>query len=79
MVIPLPEASRSTGKLSIKACQQYAISDFETNIVLLNTGHAKLMTPFFPLDALRQIPGFECARFEDPYAGGKGNSVRTPQ
>lgn len=76
VVIPLPEANRLTGKLSIKACQQYAISEFETNIVLLNTGHAKLMTPFFPLDALRQIPGFECARYEDPYAGGKGNSVR---
>lgn len=76
VVIPLPEASRLTGKLSIKACQQYAISDFETNIVLLNTGHAKLMTPFFPLEALRQIPGLEYARFEDPYAGGQGNSVR---
>jgi len=76
VVIPLPESSRLTGKLSIKACQQYAISDFETNIVLLNTGHAKLMTPFFPLEALRQIPGFEYARFEDPYAGGQGNSVR---
>jgi hypothetical protein len=76
VVIPLPEASRLTGKLSIKACQQYAISEFETNIVLLNTGHAKLMTPFFPLEALRNIPGFECARYEDPYAGGKGNSVR---
>ena len=76
VVIPLPESSRLTGKLSIKACQQYAISEFETNIVLLNTGHAKLMTPFFPLEALRNIPGFECARYEDPYAGGKGNSVR---
>lgn len=76
VVIPLPEARRLTGKLSIKACQQYAISDFETNIVLLNTGHAKLMTPFFPLEALRQIPGLEYARFEDPYAGGQGNSVR---
>ena len=62
VVIPLPEASRLTGKLSIKACQQYASSEFETNIVLLNTGHAKLMTPFFPLESLRNIPGFECAR-----------------
>ena len=76
VVIPLPESCRSTGKLSIKACQQYAMPDFEANIVLLNTGHAKLMTPYFPLEALRKIPGFEYARFEDPYAGGQGNSVR---
>jgi folate-dependent tRNA-U54 methylase TrmFO/GidA len=34
------------------------------------------MTPFFPLEALRQIPGFENARYEDPYAGGLGNSIR---
>ena len=25
---------------------------------------------------LRQVPGFENARFEDPYAGGIGNSMR---
>ncbi|MEJ2166453.1 MAG: FAD-dependent oxidoreductase [Desulfobacterales bacterium] len=76
VVIPLPETSRLAGKLAIKACQQYAIPEFEKNIVLLNTGHAKLMSPFFPLEALRRIPGFEYARFEDPYAGGRGNSVR---
>jgi len=29
-----------------------------------------------PLDKLRQIPGFEYARYADPYAGGKGNSIR---
>jgi len=34
------------------------------------------MTPFFPLEALRRIPGFENARYEDPYAGGIGNSIR---
>jgi folate-dependent tRNA-U54 methylase TrmFO/GidA len=34
------------------------------------------MTPFFPLGALRKIPGFENARYEDPYAGGLGNSIR---
>jgi len=76
VVVPLPEASRLAGKLAIKACQQYAIAEFEKNIVLLNTGHAKLMSPFFPLEALRKIPGFEHARYEDPYAGGMGNSIR---
>lgn len=34
------------------------------------------MTPYYPLAMLHQVPGFENARFEDPYAGGKGNSMR---
>lgn len=75
-VVAIPPALKLTGKLSIKACQQYALPEFENNIVLLNTGHAKLMTPYFPLEALRLIPGFENARYEDPYAGGMGNSIR---
>jgi tRNA U34 5-carboxymethylaminomethyl modifying enzyme MnmG/GidA len=32
--------------------------------------------PDVPLHLLRQISGFENARFEDPYAGGLGNSIR---
>jgi hypothetical protein len=75
-VIAIPEELNIKGKLEIKACQQYALDDFEANLILLDTGHAKLMTPYFPLDLLRRIPGFENARFEDPYAGGVGNSVR---
>lgn len=75
-VIPVPLSLRSNNKLAMKACQQYAITEFEENIILLDTGHAKLMTPFFPLDRLRKIPGLENARYEDPYAGGIGNSVR---
>ena len=75
-VLPIPESIRSHGKLGLKACQQYALAAFEENIILLDTGHAKLMTPFFPLEALRQIPGLEQARYEDPYAGGLGNSIR---
>jgi hypothetical protein len=76
VVIPVPESKRLKGKLALKACQQYALPAFEENLVLLDTGHAKLMTSFFPLDALRDIPGLENARYEDPYAGGIGNSVR---
>ncbi len=76
VVIPLPEERRLKAKLSMKACQQYALEDFERNVILLHTGHAKLMTPFFPLDDLRSIPGLENARYEDPYAGGLGNSIR---
>jgi hypothetical protein len=75
-IIPVPPVEQSKGKLSIKACQQYALPEFEENLVLLDTGHAKLMVPFFPLEALRRIPGFENARYEDPYAGGLGNSIR---
>jgi hypothetical protein len=75
-VVPLPPAKMMKGKLDLKCCQQYAIPEFEENIILLDTGHAKLMTPFFPLELLRAIPGFENARYEDPYAGGLGNSIR---
>ena len=76
VVVPIPDQLKLTGKLSIKACQQYALPEFENNIVLLDTGHAKLMTPFYPIDALRLVPGFENARYEDPYSGGMGNSIR---
>jgi hypothetical protein len=76
VIVPLPSSVQSKDKLSIKACQQYALPEFEKNLVLLDTGHAKLMVPFFPLEDLRRIPGFENARYEDPYAGGLGNSIR---
>jgi threonine dehydrogenase-like Zn-dependent dehydrogenase len=75
-VVPIPKALIHEEKLSIKACQQYALPAFAENLVLLDTGHVKLMTSFYPLDELRRIPGMENARYEDPYAGGKGNSVR---
>jgi len=76
VIISIPPSEKTEGKLSIKACQQYALPEYEENIVLLDTGHAKLMVPFFPLQILRQIPGFENARYDDPYAGGLGNSIR---
>lgn len=76
VVIPIPEELKHSEILAVKACQQYALKEYSDNVILLDTGHAKLMTPFFKLDQLRKIPGFENARFEDPYAGGKGNSVR---
>jgi hypothetical protein len=76
-VIPIPaELQKGESGLSAKACQQYALKEFAENIVLLDTGHAKLMSPYFPLNVLRQVPGFENARYEDPYSGGKGNSMR---
>lgn len=76
VVVPIPEELKKKGSLEIKACQQYALKEFADNIILLDTGHAKLMSPYYPLDQLRKIPGFESARYEDPYAGGVGNSMR---
>ena len=75
-VIPLPKEEIKEEKLGLKVCQQYALPEFAENIILLDTGYAKIMTPFFPLERLRRIPGFENARYADPYAGGKGNSIR---
>jgi len=77
VVVPIPKSGNGSGeKLEMKACQQYALPAYQDNIVLLNTGHAKLMTPYFPQAELRKVPGFENARFEDPYSGGVGNSIR---
>lgn len=75
-VVPLPPEQIVKEKLDMKVCQQYALEEFADNIVLLDTGYAKIMTPFFPLEKLRRVPGFENARYVDPYAGGKGNSIR---
>ncbi|MGJ8455550.1 FAD-dependent oxidoreductase [Pseudothermotoga sp. U03pept] len=76
-LVPVPIEVREEEKLlSMKACQQYALEEFIENLVLLDTGPVKLMTPFFPLERLRKIPGMERARYEDPIAGGKGNSMR---
>lgn len=74
-VIPLP-SELIEDHLDAKACQQYALAEFKDNLVLLDTGHAKLMTAYYNLESLRKIPGFEYARYEDPYSGGKGNSMR---
>jgi hypothetical protein len=77
-VIPVPKelAEQKSKLLGIKSCQQYALKEFAENVILLDTGHAKLMSPFYPLADLRSIPGLGNARYEDPYAGGKGNSIR---
>lgn len=75
-VVPIPKEMVHSEKLASKACQQYALPEFAENLVLLDTGHVKLMTPYYPLDDLRKIPGMENSRYEDPYAGGRGNSIR---
>jgi hypothetical protein len=74
-VVPVPE-ELVEDHLGVKACQQYALKEFKDNIILLDTGHAKLMAPYYDIALLRRIPGFENARYEDPYAGSIGNSMR---
>ncbi len=76
VVVPLRAEEINREKLENKVCQQYALDAYAENVILLDTGHAKLMTSYMPLDKLRSIPGFENAKYVDPYAGGKGNSVR---
>lgn len=76
VMIPLSKEERNTEKLNIKICQQYALDAFAENIILLDTGHAKLMAPFYPIEKLRKVKGFENVKFEDPYSGGVANSIR---
>lgn len=76
LIIPLPPEMYKDELLGGKACQQYALTDYARNLIILDTGHAKLMTPYFPLEKLRELPGFANARYADPYSGGRGNSVR---
>lgn len=76
VILPVPPDDINREKLNIKVCQQYALKEYSENIILLDTGHAKLMAPFYPMEKLRKIKGLENARFEDPYSGGVGNSVR---
>lgn len=75
-MIPLPKHLINEKKLGTKACAQYALKEYAENVILLDTGHVKLMTPFTPLHELRQLPGMEDARYVDPYAGTLGNSMR---
>lgn len=76
VIIPIPKEDINLDKLHMKVCQQYALKDFAENLILLDTGYAKLMTSYYPLEKLRKIPGFEYVRFDDPYSGGRGNSIR---
>lgn len=75
IIIPLKE-NEIEDHLDLKACQQYALNEYKENLILLDTGEAKLMEPFYSLEKLRKIKGFENARYIDPYSGGIGNSMR---
>ena len=79
LVIPLPAELRRSGveqSVDQKACRQYSLAAYKENIVLLDTGAIKMMAPFFPLEQLRRLDGFERAVYRDPLSGGRGNSIR---
>jgi len=76
LIVKIPDEDVNLDKLKLKVCQQYALKEFAENIILIDTGDVKLMTPFYPLEKLRKINGFENAKYVDPYAGGIGNSIR---
>lgn len=76
IIVPIPTSLINEKKLGTKACQQYALAAYAENVIVLDTGQAKLMTSYMPLHELRQIPGFERVRYEDPYSGTIGNSMR---
>lgn len=75
-IAKVPPEDINLDKLKSKVCQQYALKEFAENLILLDTGHVKLMTTYYPLEKLRKIKGFESVKYIDPYAGGKGNSIR---
>jgi threonine dehydrogenase-like Zn-dependent dehydrogenase len=75
-MVPFPPELIDKSQLGAKACAQYALKEYAENVILLDTGHVKLMTPFTPLHKLRQLPGLEEAKYVDPYSGTLGNSMR---
>ena len=76
LLIPLRKEDVHEDKLFMKACSQFSEKEFAENLVLLDVGYPKIVTPFFPLERLRAQAGFENAWIEEPMAGGKGNSIR---
>ena len=74
-IVSIP-AEMAADRLALKACQQYALPQFKNSLILLDTGGIKLMSPYFGLRCLHMLPGFENARYIDPCAGGRGNSMR---
>ncbi|MBI2874281.1 MAG: FAD-dependent oxidoreductase, partial [Firmicutes bacterium] len=76
LVIPLPAVLQDRGSMQGKVCQQYSGEEFAANLVLIDNGNVKFIHPYFPLERLHRLDGFEAARYVDPYSGGTGNSIR---
>ncbi len=56
-IVPVPMQLINEKKLEVKVCQQYALEEFAENIVLLDTGYAKIMTPFLNLKSSGRYRG----------------------
>lgn len=76
VMIPIAKEDIKMEKLNQKVCQQYALKEYAENVILLDTGHIKLMTSYYPIEKLRKIKGLENAKYIDPLSGGIGNSIR---
>ncbi len=80
VAVPVPRELRpmepGNTLLKVKACHQYTLQEYEDNLILLDTGPVKLMIPYFNLQKLRRLEGFNGAVFKDPLGGGRGNSIR---
>jgi pyruvate/2-oxoglutarate dehydrogenase complex dihydrolipoamide dehydrogenase (E3) component len=71
VVVPIPEEQRFvTDSAALKACQQYALPEFSENIVLLDTGHAKLMMPFTHWQISARCPVYKTPATKTPTQGG---------
>lgn len=78
LVVPIPQSlgSKDSSSAENKQSAKYARPELAKNILLLDIGLAKILTPFIPLEILRSIPGFENVRYEDPVGGGPWHCVR---
>jgi len=81
LLLPLPAypaVKNEAGEVLLKdkACHQYSLREYKENIILFDTGAVKLMAAYYPLQALRRIPGLENAVYRDPLGGSLGNSIR---
>ncbi|MDO9065858.1 MAG: FAD-dependent oxidoreductase [Chloroflexota bacterium] len=76
IVVPLPKSAvHGDEQLKLKTCQQYALTEYAENLVIVDNGFGKVHTSYVPLQVLRSIPGFERAHVVAPL-GGRGNSIR---
>jgi len=74
-VVPIPKEVSGKADISGKACQQYALPEFRDNVILLDTGHAKLMTPLFPLESLLLLEAGEPMRATRGYSEGPSSRL----
>ncbi len=76
-IVPLPKELVDETKMRLKACRHLDQKEFAGSLALIHEGSTffEVCQPYFPLELLRRVPGFENIRVENPTAG-EGNSVR---